>query len=111
MIVIGGRSAAQGGDWPLYGRDAGAQRFSPLTQITPENVATLTRAWTFDTGTTGLQVTPLVIDNVMYVAAGNNVFALEAETSHAWLPTSVVAPFFPTFCTEPMYSPNAPNDL
>jgi quinoprotein glucose dehydrogenase len=80
MIVIGGRSAAQGGDWPLYGRDAGAQRFSPLTQITPENVATLTRAWTFDTGTTGLQVTPLVIDNVMYVCASNGVFALEPET-------------------------------
>jgi glucose dehydrogenase len=32
---------AQNGDWPSYGRDPGAQRFSPLTQITPQNVATL----------------------------------------------------------------------
>ncbi len=67
-------------DWPAYGRDSGGQRFSPLTQITPTNVATLTRAWTFDTGATGLQVTPLVIDGVMYVAAGEQVFALEPET-------------------------------
>jgi quinoprotein glucose dehydrogenase len=68
------------GDWPLYGRDAGAQRFSPLTQITPQNVNTLTRAWTFDTGGTAMQVTPLVIDGVMYVTAGTNIFALEPET-------------------------------
>jgi len=68
-------------DWPLYGRDAGAQRFSPLTQITPQNVNTLTRAWTFDTGGTALQVTPLVIDGVMYVTTGNNIFALEPETA------------------------------
>ena len=69
------------GDWPLYGRDAGAQRFSPLTQITPQNVHTLTRAWTFDTGATAMQVTPLVIDGVMYVTAGTSIFALEPETA------------------------------
>ena len=77
VTVTGQRS----GDWPLYGRDAGAQRFSPLTQITPQNVATLTRAWTFDTGATAMQVTPLVIDGVMYVTAGANIFALEPETA------------------------------
>jgi glucose dehydrogenase len=74
-------AAASSGDWPYYGRDPGAQRFSPLTQITPQNVGTLTRAWTFDTGAGGMQVTPLVIDGVMYVAAGANIFALEPETA------------------------------
>lgn len=73
--------ARPSGDWPLYGRDAGAQRFSPLTQITPQNVHTLTRAWTFDTGARAMQVTPLVIDGVMYVTAGGNIFALEPETA------------------------------
>ncbi len=68
------------GDWASYGRDPGGQRFSPLTQITPRNVATLTRAWTFDAGATGLQVTPLVIDGVLYLSAGNSLFALEPET-------------------------------
>jgi glucose dehydrogenase len=76
-----GAQGQKNGDWPLYGRDAGAQRFSPLTQITPENVATLTKAWTFDTGAQGMQVTPAVIDGVLYVAAGANLFALEPETA------------------------------
>jgi glucose dehydrogenase len=76
-----GAGAARTGDWPYYGHDPGARRFSPLTQITPQNVATLTRAWTFDTGGGGMQVTPLVIDGVMYVTAGDNLFALEPETS------------------------------
>ena len=52
----------ESGDWPSYGRDPGAQRFSPLTQITPENVQRLQPAWSFDTGATAMQVTPLVID-------------------------------------------------
>ena len=39
--------AADPGDWPTYGHDSGGARFSPLTQITPENVATLKPAWTY----------------------------------------------------------------
>jgi len=69
------------GEWPSYGRDPGGQRFSPLTQITPANVGTLTRAWTFDTGGTGMQATPLVVDGIMYVPAGHTIFALEPETA------------------------------
>jgi quinoprotein glucose dehydrogenase len=68
------------GDWREVGRDSGAQRFSPLTQITTQNVATLQQAWTFDTGSLDLQVTPLVIDGVMYLTGGSAVFALEPET-------------------------------
>src|SRR5215813_11777654 len=37
-------------DWPNYGRDAGGSRYSPLTQITPQNVPTLQVAWTYRTG-------------------------------------------------------------
>ena len=35
------------GDWPTYNRDPGGTRFSPLTDITPANVATLDVAWTY----------------------------------------------------------------
>ena len=82
-LVAQRRGAGTGtsGDWPHYGHDPGARRFSPLTQITPQNVATLTRAWTFDTGSAAMQVTPLVIGGVMYVSAGANIFALEPETA------------------------------
>ena len=68
------------GEWRSFGGDPGAQRFSPLTQITRENVATLREAWSFDTGAKDLQGTPLVIDGLMYVAAGSTLFALEPET-------------------------------
>jgi quinoprotein glucose dehydrogenase len=34
-------------EWPTYGHDAGANRFSPLKQITPANVASLKPAWTY----------------------------------------------------------------
>ncbi len=51
VAMFGAAAMAQqapgNGDWPNFGRDAGGARFSPLTQITPENVATLRPAWTF----------------------------------------------------------------
>jgi hypothetical protein len=73
--------AADVNDWPYHDHDAGGQRFSPLKQITPANVATLQRAWTFDTGVNGLQVTPLVINGIMYVTAGKDIIALEPESA------------------------------
>jgi glucose dehydrogenase len=81
LLVIG--AAAQRKtetDWPSFGRDPGAQRYSPLTQITPQNVSQLEPAWSFDTGVTNLQVTPIVIDGLMYLSGGTSVFALEPET-------------------------------
>ena len=73
--------AADVNDWPSHDHDAGGQRFSPLKQITPANVAKLQPAWTFDTGAPGLQVTPLVINGIMYLTAGKDVIALEPETA------------------------------
>src|SRR6187549_2571345 len=34
-------------EWPTYGHDPGAMRFSPLTQITPANVNQLSVAWVY----------------------------------------------------------------
>ena len=34
-------------EWPTYGHDPGAMRFSPLTEITPENVSKLKTAWVY----------------------------------------------------------------
>src|SRR5215471_8534338 len=34
-------------EWRTYGHDSGGQRFSPLTQIAPGNVARLKIAWTY----------------------------------------------------------------
>ena len=61
-------------------------KFSTLKQITPANVNKLVRAWTYDTGDTGggfrgWQVTPLVVNGVMYFSTmGGKLVALNADT-------------------------------
>lgn len=47
-LALGGSAYAGEGDWPTYGRDAGGQRYSPLEQITPSNVAKLQPAWSYN---------------------------------------------------------------
>jgi glucose dehydrogenase len=72
-------------DWPNFGNDPGGMKYSTLKQITPQNVTKLVRAWTYDTGDTaggfrGWQVTPLVIDGVMYFSTmGGSLTALTAD--------------------------------
>ena len=80
-LVVPHLLAADGNDWPSHDHDAGGQRFSPLKQIMPANVGRLQTAWTFDTGAPGIQVTPLVINGIMYVSAGKDIIALEPETA------------------------------
>jgi glucose dehydrogenase len=70
-------------EWRTYGGDNGHQRFSSLTQITPANVAELTKAWEFDTKVQGRkwQNTPVVIGGTMYITLQNGgVVALVPET-------------------------------
>ena len=73
-------------DWPSYGRDPGAQRYSPLTQINASNVSQLVQGWTFDTSSPGVKprdtrTTPLMVNNVLYFAAPNqSLIAVEPET-------------------------------
>jgi quinoprotein glucose dehydrogenase len=67
-------------DWPSHDRDLAGQRHSPVSQITPANVAKLEQAWTFDTQTASFQTTPIVVNGVMYLTAGRAVFALQPES-------------------------------
>jgi glucose dehydrogenase len=67
-------------DWPVFGHDPGAMRYSPLKQINVKNVSRLQRAWTFHSGKPGSETTPVVVDGVMYLTQPNGIFALEPET-------------------------------
>ncbi|HEX2521599.1 MAG TPA: PQQ-binding-like beta-propeller repeat protein [Terriglobia bacterium] len=75
-------------EWPHYGRDSGGSKYSPLDQISRENVKQLKVAWAFHTGdipdekmAATFECTPLVVDGVMYVTtAFSRVIALESET-------------------------------
>jgi quinoprotein glucose dehydrogenase len=81
-------AAAPATDWPTYGHDFGDSRHSPLTQITPANVATLKPVWVFhmrppdDTrGFASSEDTPLVVRGVMYLSTPyGRVIALDAAT-------------------------------
>jgi len=77
--------------WPAYAADNAATHYSPLGDITPENVARLTVAWEwspaeqnkqeFGTQPGNFQNTPLMIDNVLYVSTMyNRVVALDADS-------------------------------
>ncbi len=66
-------------DWPTYHGQFGGNRYSALDQITKANVGRLAPAWVFALPEASrLEVTPLVIDGVMYVTAVNECYALDA---------------------------------
>ena len=68
-------------NWPSYNGDYTGRRFSSLTQITPQNVAQLQAQWVFHSKNAGiLEVTPVVVNGVMFVTASNDAYALNAKT-------------------------------
>src|SRR5690349_13383447 len=75
--------------WPSYQYDA---NFSPLTQITPANVSTLTKAWTFhyggvtqNSGSLGLdyrlEVQPLIIGGIMYISTPGSPYDANVKST------------------------------
>ncbi|HVB33559.1 MAG TPA: PQQ-binding-like beta-propeller repeat protein [Patescibacteria group bacterium] len=74
-------------DWPDADRGPAAMLFSPLTQITPENVAHLTKvcSYTFPAKQQA-EFTPAVWDGVIYAASANYTVALDGSNCHVkWL--------------------------
>ena len=72
-------------NWPTVHNDKSGTRFSPLDQITHDNVTTLSVAWTYNTGDAGdkttIECTPIVIDGVMYLTTvKTKIVALDAAT-------------------------------
>ncbi|WP_292634092.1 glucose/quinate/shikimate family membrane-bound PQQ-dependent dehydrogenase, partial [Mesorhizobium sp.] len=77
------------GEWHFYGRTPFGQRYSPLDQITPDNVAKLQPAWTYrtgdvkgpdDIGETTYQVTPLKVGDALFICTPHN-FAIAIDAA------------------------------
>jgi len=84
------------GEWPVYGGEPGGSRYSPLTQITPDNVENLKVAWVYhtqgqandtndgdnpDAKHTSFSATPILDNNTLYFCSGlGRAFAINAET-------------------------------
>jgi alcohol dehydrogenase (cytochrome c) len=69
------------GDWLLWRRTYNDQGFSPLKQITRQNVGGLRVSWAWTLPNGRNETTPLVHDGVIFVASwGDNIQALNAAT-------------------------------
>jgi quinoprotein glucose dehydrogenase len=87
--------AQAGNDWPVYGGDLGATKFSSLTDINRGNVAKLAKAWEWATNEVAdpttrtrpgnFQATPLMIGDTLFLSTSlNRVVALDANTGKAF---------------------------
>src|SRR4026208_2286479 len=103
ILALGVASVAQqnakrspDADWPTYNRDLAGTRYSPLTQINTNNVSKLQQAWSYrlrpavgvavpavDRPASSIEIfqeiTPIVVNGIMYMPSGNRVVALEPE--------------------------------
>jgi PQQ-dependent dehydrogenase (methanol/ethanol family) len=70
------------GSWPTYDGNQSGNRFSLLSQIDTRNVERLAPKWMFTLqgAPRALEVTPLVVDGVMYVTTVNEAYALDARS-------------------------------
>ena len=77
-------------DWLMYRRTYDGWGYSPLDQITRDNVHQLALAWVWSMPAGTNQPTPLVHDGVMYLAnPGNVIQALDARTGNVVWETQV----------------------
>jgi alcohol dehydrogenase (cytochrome c) len=68
-------------DWTNYDGGDNGNRYSSLAQINTGNVKRLAPAWIFPVpGAPRLEVTPVVMDGVMYITGANEAYALDATT-------------------------------
>ncbi len=102
LLLLAASAAHGAGDWPEYGGDAGGQRYTTQTQITPENVGDLEVAWTWRHGDvsggvsfrdpgrsekksewateSAFELTPILSEGTLYGCTPmNRVFALDPE--------------------------------
>ncbi|MSV29069.1 MAG: pyrroloquinoline quinone-dependent dehydrogenase [Bryobacterales bacterium] len=78
-------------EWRHYGNDLGGARYSPLTEITKENVGQLKISWEYHHGDistgaggtrkSGFEATPILVDGTLYFPTPfNRIIALDPET-------------------------------
>ena len=106
LVGQSGGSGSKGEtEWRFFGGDTGATRYSPANEINAGNVRDLRVAWRWSARNFGprpalqMQVSPLIVDGVMYTAAGVNrdVVALDAATGQQlwhWRPTGELLRWF-----------------
>ena len=67
-------------DWLIYDGSLTGNRYSTLDQINSLNVQRLAPVWTLPMPESRPQITPVVVDGIMYVTGWNELHALDATT-------------------------------
>lgn len=75
-------AAADPANWILPAKSYSGNHYTTATQINPDNVDKLQRAWKFVTDDTGpMEVSPIVYNGTMYITtAHDHIYALDAAT-------------------------------
>ena len=77
------KNAGKSTDWVINGQNWSEQRYSTMTQITPQNVSKLALAWSYELGPGGgnQQATPLYSNGILYTFTNwSIVAAVDAKT-------------------------------
>ena len=70
-----------GENWLSYNGDYTGRRYSILHEVSTSNVAQLRAQWVFHApNSSNLEVTPVVVDGIMFVTAANDAYALDAQS-------------------------------
>ncbi len=70
-----------GANWPMYRGDLAGTGYSQLKQINTGNVTDLKQVWSYQWAVHGSsEVTPIVVNSVMYMPAGHKIVAVDADT-------------------------------
>jgi quinoprotein glucose dehydrogenase len=97
LAGAGARAAGDASDWPVYGGDAGGQRYSALAEITRANVGELREVWRIRTGDLDVeppppahmafQATPILVEGSLVLPTPlGRVLALDPATgARRWL--------------------------
>ena len=68
-------------NWLSYNGDYTGRRYSILHEVSASNVAQLRAQWVFHApNSSSLEVTPVVVDGIMFVTAANDAYALDAQS-------------------------------
>ena len=68
-------------NWLSYNGDYTGRRYSILHEVSTSNVAQLRAQWVFHApNSSSLEVTPVVVDGIMFVTAANDAYALDAQS-------------------------------
>jgi len=91
VLLLAASAPAADDGWSAYGHDPGGTRYSPLKQITHDNVSKLKVAWTYHTGAlqpetklnekAAFEATPILVEGLLYFSTPfNQVIALDPAT-------------------------------